>query len=451
MFGDKNVKYAERCFNKYNWEVSILRLELGNILIKDVQFGSETKVENGVLYVNKEELIAEISNDEHIASVDVELAKPGESIRITPVKDVIEPRVKVEGKGGMFPGMVSKVETVGSGRTHVLKGSAVVTTGKVVAFQEGIIDMTGPGADYTPFSKLNNVVLVIQPIEGLEQHAHEKALRLAGLKAAMYLGEAGREIEPDEVQVFETLPLLEGVNKYPDLPKVAYVQMLQSQGLMHDTYVYGVDVKQIVPTIISPTEIMDGAIVSGNCVSACDKNTSYHHQNNPVIQDMFAQHGKEINFVGMIITNENVYLADKERSSNWTAQLTEYLGLDGAIVSQEGFGNPDTDLIMNCKKIEGKGVKTVIITDEYAGRDGASQSLADADPSANAVVTGGNANEVITLPKLDKVIGYLDPVDTIAGGFEGSLSEDGTITVELQAITGATNELGFNKMTAREF
>jgi sarcosine reductase len=54
--------------------------------------------------------------------------------------------------------MVSKVETVGDGRTHVLSGAAVVTCGKVVGFQEGIIDMTGPGADYTPFSKLNNVV-----------------------------------------------------------------------------------------------------------------------------------------------------------------------------------------------------------------------------------------------------------------------------------------------------
>ncbi|MDO5707553.1 MAG: glycine/sarcosine/betaine reductase component B subunit [Andreesenia angusta] len=428
-----------------------MRLELGNILIKDVQFGSETKVDNGVLYVNKEELIAEVSNDEHIASVEVELARPGESIRITPVKDVIEPRVKVEGNGGLFPGVVSKVDTVGSGKTNVLKGSAVVTTGKVVAFQEGIIDMTGPGADYTPFSQLNNVVLIIEPVEGLDQHAHEKALRKAGLKASVYLGEAGRDVEPDEVEVYETQPLLKGVEQYPDLPKVAYVQMLQSQGLMHDTYVYGVDAKQVLPTLISPTEVMDGAIISGNCVSACDKNTTYHHQNNPVVKDMFAKHGEEFNFVGMIITNENVYLADKERSSNWTSQLAEFIGLDGAIISQEGFGNPDTDLIMNCKKIEGKGIKTVIVTDEYAGRDGASQSLADAHESANAVVTGGNANELIKLPKLDKVIGYLDPVDTIAGGFDGSLAEDGTITVELQAITGATNELGFNKLTARGY
>ncbi len=428
-----------------------MRLEIGNINIKDVQFGDKTKVENGILFVNKEELIAAISDDENIKSVEVELARPGESVRITPVKDVIEPRVKAEGPGGIFPGVLSKVETVGTGRTHVLKGSAVVTTGKVVAFQEGIIDMTGPGADYTPFSKTNNIVLVIQPIDGLKQHDHERAVRMAGLKAASYLGEAGKDVKPDEVKVFETLPLLQGIQQYPDLPKVAYVLMLQSQGLMHDTYVYGVDAKQTISTLIYPTELLDGAIISGNCVSACDKNTTYHHLNNPVIHDLFEKHGKELNFVGVIITNENVYLADKERSSNWSAKLAEYLGVDGVIISQEGFGNPDTDLIMNCKKIERKGIKTVIVTDEYAGRDGASQSLADADPLANAVVTGGNANEVIELPALDKVIGYLDPVNTIAGGFDGSLNKDGSIVVELQAITGATNELGFNKLTARGF
>lgn len=428
-----------------------MRLELGNIFIKDVQFGSETKVENGTLYVNKDEIIQLVSEDEHIKSVDVELAKPGESIRITPVKDVIEPRVKVEGSGGIFPGMVSKVDTVGSGKTHVLKGCAVVTTGKIVGFQEGIIDMTGPGADYTPFSKLNNIVLVCEPKDGLKQHEHEKAVRMAGLKTATYLGNIAKDLTPDETNVYETLPLFEGVKKYPDLPRVAYVQMLQSQGLLHDTYVYGVDAKQIVPTLMYPTEMMDGAILSGNCVSACDKNTTYHHLNNPVIHDLFEKHGKEINFVGVIITNENVYLADKERSSNWTAKLAEYLGLDGVIISQEGFGNPDTDLIMNCKKIEKKGVKTVIITDEYAGRDGASQSLADADALANAVVTGGNANEVITLPPMDKIIGHVDYVDIIAGGFDGSLKEDGSIVVELQAITGATNELGFNKLTAKGF
>lgn len=426
-----------------------MRLEIGNVLIKDVQFGQETKVENGVLYVNKEDIINLCKEDEHIESVDVEIARPGESVRITPVKDVVEPRVKVEGPGGVFPGILSKVDVVGSGKTNVLKGCAVMTTGKIVGFQEGIVDMTGPGAQYTPFSKTNNIVVIAEPIDGLKQHEHEKALRYCGFKTAAYLAEAARNLTPDETEVYETLPLMEGAEKFKGLPRVAYVQMLQSQGLLHDTYVYGVDAKQIVPTILYPTEVFDGAIISGNCVSSCDKNPSYVHMNNPVVKELYKEHGKTINFVGMIITNENVYLADKERSSNWTAKLTRYLDLDGAVVSQEGFGNPDTDLIMNCKKIEGQGVKTVIITDEYAGRDGASQSLADADKAADAVVTGGNANQVIELPKMDKVIGHPEFIDTIAGGFDGSLKEDGSVTVEIQAITGATSEVGFGYLTAR--
>ena len=428
-----------------------MRLELGKIFIKDIQFASESKIENNVLYVNKDELRKAIWDDEAIVSVEFDIAKPGESVRITPVKDVIEPRVKVEGRGGIFPGVLSKVDTVGEGKTIALKGMAVVTTGKIVGFQEGIVDMTGPGAEYTPFSKLNNLVIIAEPAEGIKQHEHEKAVRYIGFKAAKYLGELARNLQPEETKVYETKPLLEQIAQYPDLPKVGYVYMLQTQGLLHDTYVYGVDAKQIVPTILYPTEIMDGAIVSGNCVSACDKNPTYVHLNNGVIEELYEKHGKEINFLGVIITNENVYLADKERSSNWTAKFTKYWGLDAAIVSQEGFGNPDTDLIMNCKKIETEGVKTVIVTDEYAGQNGASQSLADADPKANAVVTGGNANQLIVLPKLDKIIGHIDVVNVIAGGHHDSLKEDGTIEVEIQAITGATNETGFGYLTAKTY
>lgn len=431
--------------------MTALRLELGKIYIKDVQFAAATKVENGVLYINKEELLKEIGGDERLQSIDVDLAKPGEETRIIPVKDVIEPRVKVEGKGGIFPGFINKVDTVGSGRTHVLKGAAVVTTGKIVGFQEGIIDMSGEGARYTPFSKTNNVVIICEPKDGVLQHEHEEAVRMVGFKAATYLGKAGKDVEPDEIKTYETLPLLEQVKQYPDLPKVVYVYMLQTQGLLHDTYVYGVDAKKIIPTFIYPTEVFDGAIVSGNCVSACDKNPSYVHMNHPVIEDLYERHGKDYNFLGCVITNENVYLADKQRSSDMTAKLVEFLGADAVIVSEEGFGNPDADLVMNCNKITDKGIKTVLITDEYAGRDGSSQSLADSTPKGDAVVTGGNANEVVTLPVMKKVIGHPEAANIIAGGYVGSLREDGSINAEIQVITGATSEVGFNYLTARGF
>jgi len=426
-----------------------MKLELGYIDIKDIKLADVSEIKNGVLSINTKEFETLVLEDEHLEAVSFDIAKPGESIRITPVKDVIEPRAKVEGPGDVFPGVITKIETVGSGKTHVLRGAAVVTVGKIVGFQEGIIDMTGPGADYTPFSKTNNFVVNFTPREGLTAHEHEKAIRFAGLKIAYALGKLGAEIKPDETKIYDFPSVLEGAKAFPQLPRVGYVLMLQSQGLLHDTYVYGVDMKQSLTTMLSPTEVMDGAILSGNCVSACDKNTTYHHQNNPVIEDLFNEHGKTLNFAAMIITNENVYLADKQRSSDWSAKLVDYLDLDGVVISQEGFGNPDTDLIMNCTKIEKTGTHTVIITDEYAGRDGTSQSLADADPLANALVTAGNANEIITLPKLERVIGTLDFTEKIAGGFAGSIDKDGNITVEIQAITGATNELGFNRMSAR--
>ena len=426
-----------------------MRLEVGSIHIKDVQFGSATEVKAGVLYINKDELCKIAGNDERIKSIEVFLARPGESVRIIPVKDVIEPRCKVEGDGGIFPGFIANVEQVGTGTTHVLKGAAVVTTGKIVGFQEGIIDMKGVGAEYTPFSQTCNVVVKVEPLDTLKQHEHEVVVRLAGFRAADYLGQAGKTVKADETAVYETLPVLQQAAQYPNLPKVVYAYMLQTQGLLHNTYYYGVDVKEIVPTFMYPTEAMDGAITSGNCVSACDKNPTYVHMNSPVIHDLYAQHGKTINFLGCIITNENVTLMDKERSSNMTAKLVELLGADACIISEEGFGNPDADLVMNCNKIEKKGIKTVLITDEYAGQDGASQSLADSTPLGDACVTAGNANEVVTLLPMDVVIGYPEVADVIAGGWAGSLKADGSIEAEIQVITGATNELGFHTLTAK--
>ena len=427
-----------------------MRLELYKVFVKSLVFGDKTGISGQTLTINKKELLALISEDENLGkNLDVDIAMPGESARIIPVKDVIEPRWKLEGGGQVFPGILSDVETVGEGRTLVLSGAAVVTAGKIVRFQEGIIDMSGPGAKYTPFSQTCNVVLLLEPSNpDMDKHDYETACRGAGLKAAAYLARCCADAKADKVEAFEHVNIKDAMGAHPGLPKVGYLYMLQTQGLLHDTYLYGVDVKKILPTILSPLEVMDGAIVSGNCVSACDKNNTYSHQNNPVIADMIKRHGKDFNFVTCIVTNENVTLADKRRSSSYAVKLAAMMGLDGVIITEEGFGNPDADLIMNCWKAERLGIKTALLTDEYAGQDGASQSLADSCAEGDACVTAGNANEVIVLPPMKKVIGFAEEANVIAGGWQGSLVPDGSITVELQAITGATSELGFTKLGA---
>lgn len=429
-----------------------MKLELLKAKVKNISWGDKTVLQSGGnLQVNREELISVIKEKYSFQSVNADMARPGESVRIVPVKDAIEPRCKTESGSEVFPGMIGDVESVGSGSTFVLDGAVVVTCGRIVGFQEGIVDMSGTGADYTPFSKTSNIVLIFEPNDGVEVYEYEKACRLAGLTAAAYIAESvfAAGAKADVTETYELPSFVEAATAHPGLPKVAYLYMLQTQGLLHDTYVYGIDAKRILPTLIHPNEVLDGAIVSGNCVSACDKNSTYVHQNNPVIKSLYDRHGKDINFMGVIITNENVTLADKRRSSAYSAKLAKMLGVDGMIISEEGFGNPDADLIMNCRRAEQAGIKTVLITDEFAGRDGASQSLADSAPEATAVVTGGNANMMIVLPPMEKVIGFTDYVDVIAGGFDGSLRADGSIEVELQAITGATCELGFNKLGAK--
>ncbi|MEF9942273.1 MAG: sarcosine reductase complex component B subunit alpha [Lachnospiraceae bacterium] len=428
-----------------------MKLELGKIFIKNLVFGNDTSVADGTLTVCKEEVEKLVLEDDRIIAVKVDIAKPGESVRITPVKDVIEPRVKVTGKGTIFPGVMGKVAEVGSGRTHALVGTNVVTCGKIVGFQEGVIDMSGPAADYCPFSKTYNLCVVVEPKEGIETHAYEEAARLVGLKVATYIGKAAKEVEPDEVVTYETKPLAQQIAQYPNLPKIGYVHMLQSQGLLHDTYYYGVDAKKFVPTFMYPTEIMDGAIISGNCVAPCDKVTTFHHLNNPVIEDLYKRHGKDLNFIGVILTNENVFLADKERCSDMVAKLAEVLGLDGVLITEEGYGNPDTDLMMNCKKVSQKGVKVVLITDEFPGKDGKSQSLADVVDEADALVSCGQGNAMLHFPAMDKVIGMTDYIESQIGGSDGCLASDGSFDAELQIIIASTIANGYNHLAAKGY
>lgn len=425
-----------------------MSLELRKVIIKDVVLGKENKISEQVLHVNTNDLSNVIREDSRIKSVCFDLAKPGESTRILPIKDVIEPRAKAEG-GDAFPGMLSEEMTsVGRGVTYALKGCVVTTTGPIVGFQEGLIDMSGPGADFSIFSKYINIVMVIDKQDNVDPHEHEEVVRIAGVKAANYIGKIALNCDAYEKIVYEWPSIGERYAMYPDLPKVAYVCNCMSQGLLHDTYFYGRDTKKLIPCYVSPLEFMDGALVSGNCVSPGSKTTTFHHLNNAVIDELFNRHGKEINFVGLVLNPMMVTLKEKYRGAMLVQKLVEDLGVEAAIITQEGFGNPTTDLMMACKNIENSGIKTVIITNEDAGTDGMSESLPDMVKEADAIVTTGNSNATLLLPKMDRVIGKLEDIERVTGGNVDSIKPDGSLLVEIHGIMGSHNLQGNTLLTA---
>lgn len=158
--------------------------------------------------------------------------------------------------------------------------------------------MAGPGAGYCPYGKRNHVVLAAEPVEGIDPETHETAVRTAGIKLAHYLAKACMDIEGDEREEFSLPP----VPPEKKLPRVMYVNLLLAQGLLHDNYVYGTDEKKLQTTLMHPNELLDGAVVSGNCVTASTKNTTYDYENNPVIMELYKRHGKGVDFCGVIST-----------------------------------------------------------------------------------------------------------------------------------------------------
>ncbi len=441
-----------------------MKLEIGNFHVKDVVFGEETSFKDGILTINKLEALEFVKEDEHITDADIMIAKPGDSTRIVPVKEAIEPRVRPDGRT-LFPGVTGEVEKAGEGKVHALKGTSVLAVGKHWgSFGDGLIDMSGEGAKYTLFSQLINICLVADTDEEFERHEQQKknhAIRWGAHRLAEYIGNAVKEMEPEEVETYELAPITKRDEEVEKLPSVVLVMQPQSQmeEMGYNDLVYGWDLNHFVPSFMNPNEVLDGALISGSFMPCSSKWCTYDFQNFPTIKELYKEHGKSINFLGVIMSNLNVSLEQKKRSAIFVAQMAKSLGADGAIVTEEGYGNPDADYILCLAALEDVGVKTVGISNECTGRDGASQPLVTLDEKANALVSTGNVSALIELPPMDTVIGELEALarDGLSGGWAGdeklgpSVREDGSIIMENNSMFCGDMIAGWSPKTMKEF
>ncbi len=441
-----------------------MKLEIGNFYVEDIVFGEKTEFAKGILTINKKEALNFVLEDKHIIEADLFIVKPGDNVRLMPVKEAIEPRIKLSGDP-LFPGYTGDLVKAGDGRTHALKNCSLLVVGKHWGgFQDGLIDMSGEGAKYTYYSQLKNIVLVAdtdEEFEKREQQKKNKALREAGHKLAEFIGSVVKDLEPEEIEEYELKPVIKREKDVNELPSMVFVMQPQSQmeELGYNTFLYGWDMNRMLPTFMHPNEVLDGALISGSFMPCSSKWSTYEFQNNPTIKRLYKEHGKTINFLGIVMSNLNVALDQKSRAALFVAQIAKSLGADGAIVAEEGYGNPDADFTACIVALEDAGVKVVGLTNECTGRDGQSQPLVSMDEKANAIVSCGNVSELITLPPMETVIGELDSLgrDGISGGWENdeilgpSVREDGSVIMENNAMFCGDRVCGWSPKTMIEF
>ncbi len=298
-------------------------------------------------------------------------------------------------------------------------------------------------------------------MKNLKQQKKNKALREAGHKLAEFIGSVVKDLEPEEIEEYELKPVIKREKRVNELPSMVFVMQPQSQmeELGYNTFLYGWDMNRMLPTFMHPNEVLDGALVSGSFMPCSSKWSTYEFQNNPTIKRLYKEHGKTINFLGIIMSNLNVALEQKNRAALFVAQIAKSIGADGAIVAEEGYGNPDADFTACIVALEDAGVKVVGLTNECTGRDGQSQPLVSMDEKADAIVSCGNVSELITLPPMETVIGELESLgrDGVSGGWENdeilgpSVRSDGSIIMENNAMFCGDQVCGWSPKTMIEF
>jgi glycine reductase len=416
-----------------------MRLELAWCRVDDVASATTTRLTGRGLEIDLDALGALLASDARLARVRIDLVHPGERCRIGRVLDVIAPRARVG--GGDFPGVLSPLARVGHGRTLALAGVAVVITDQQAQNTGAlaVIDMDGPGAALSEFGNTHNVVIAAWPAPGVGTSEYLAAVRLAGLKAAVSLAQTARDVEPERVEAFELPAPIRAPVALSHLPRVAYVCQIHSHQRptgVDEGILYGDPIRRMLPTLVHPNELLDGAVVRGFMGRNA---TTWAVQNHPVIRALYARHGRDLWFAGVVATVAQATEPERVRSALIASGLVaNVLGADGAVLTKIGGGAPHVDMAQAAAQCEALGVKTTLVVEDMSTDGSAEGMLLFNFPGMDALVNVGSGQQPLTLPAMARVVAADDLAERLSG----------EIRVTYGTLCGAIEQIGATRVRA---
>ena len=393
-----------------------MKLELAEFPVKQIRLGHRFKYENGILDVDEPALLALVAEDQRVGGVTVAVTSPGEKTRITGIRDIVEPRTKVSGGGQVFPGILGPVKTVGAGRTHRLSGMTVIAAAEydgtiragTTVQRSAILDMSGPGAEISRFSRYAHLVLSFSIAPGLGELDAHGAIQSAEIKVAERLAQVTAALQPEKITTHDLS------EKDPGLPNVMLIQgcITDPQHVHSGVGYYGLSLRNSLSTFIHPNELFDGAVTVDTTRSGRGYYpTTWDWQNHPLVLELYAAHAKTVNFGGVVLqrirfeTNHG-----KEVGAQNAARLAKAMGADGALVTWIGGGNAFVDVMFTVRACEQAGIRTTLVTYENGGKEGKDSPVLFYLPEADAVVSTGALDRTVELPAMDRLIGPYEQI-----------------------------------------
>ena len=344
-------------------EVKVRELRHDHLKIEKVEFGEETKIEGTTLYVRKDGICQEaMDTQELVKDLTFDIITPDRYGEVSnTIMDVQPLATKMEGD-------------LGEGITRVLDGVVFIVSGtdedgvQIGEFgsSEGEMDqniMWGrPGAPDKGeiFIKTN---VTIRAKSNMERPGP-----LAAHRASDYIAQEIREAikKADDSLVVEKEEIVQ--YRRPGKPRVVVIKEIMGQGAMHDNLILpvepvgtlgakpNVDLGNL-PVMLNPLELVDGAIHALTCIGPASKEMSRHYWREPLVHA--AMRDEEIDLVGVILVGSPQANSDKFYVSRRLGQTVESMGVDGAIVTTEGFGNNHVDFASHIEQIGKRGIKVV--------------------------------------------------------------------------------------------
>ncbi|SHM57397.1 D-proline reductase (dithiol) PrdA [Caldanaerovirga acetigignens] len=339
--------------------------------VKEVRLGDETSFENGILTIRKTLAEDALKADPLAKKMEIDIITPdNKNVFTNTIMDVIPIATKVEG-------------AIGEGITHVLSGAVVILTGvdesgiQVHEFGscEGIIgEKVRFGRPGCPDENdiMIRIHVTIQAGTGMERKGPYAAHKVCDA-VIQEIREVLKKKDPSEAA---------RVTEYKDVerlgrPRVVIVKEIMGQGAMHDNVILpkepagvlggrpNVDLGNI-PVVLSPNEVRDGGIHALTCIGPASKENTRHYFREPLVN--LVAEDEEVNLVGVIFVGSPQVNDEKFYVSERLGALIEAMGVDGAIVTTEGFGNNHIDFASHIEQIGKRGIPVVGVT--YAAYQG---------------------------------------------------------------------------------